>query len=58
MIQTRNRPFDSAVVSRSFRRGGPGRIAQGYASGKIVQYEIEGANGERYMAHEHELRYP
>jgi quercetin dioxygenase-like cupin family protein len=35
---------------------GPGRIAQGYASGKLIQYEIEGLNGGRFMAHEHELR--
>ena len=35
---------------------GPGRIAQGYASGKLIQYEIEGSNGGRFMAHEHELR--
>ncbi len=35
---------------------GPGRIAQGYASGKIIQYEIAGSNGERFMVHEHELR--
>jgi hypothetical protein len=35
---------------------GPGRIAEGYASGTLIQYEIEGVNGERFMAHEHELR--
>jgi quercetin dioxygenase-like cupin family protein len=33
-----------------------GQIAEGYASGKIVQYEIEAANGERFMAREHELQ--
>jgi quercetin dioxygenase-like cupin family protein len=37
---------------------GPGRIVQGYASGKLVQYEIEGSKGERFMVHEHELRSP
>lgn len=35
---------------------GIGRIVQGYASGKLIQYEIEGSKGERFMAHEHELR--
>jgi quercetin dioxygenase-like cupin family protein len=33
-----------------------GRVAEGYASGKIVQYEIEAPNGERFMASEHELQ--
>jgi quercetin dioxygenase-like cupin family protein len=59
--------LDDSNAKSTFRFGrgeqvvsarGPGRIAQGYASGTIVQYEIEGANGERFMAHEHELRYP
>ena len=27
-----------------------GRVAEGYASGKIVQYEIEAADGQRFMA--------
>ena len=35
---------------------GPGLIVQGYASGKLIQYEIEGSKGERFMVHEHELR--
>ena len=35
---------------------GTGRIVEGYASGSITQYEIERSNGERFMAHEHELR--
>lgn len=46
-----------------FRKGtevssprGSGRIVQGYASGALVQYEIEGAGSERFMAREHELR--
>ena len=30
---------------------------EGYASGKLIQYEIEGSKGERSMAHEHELLY-
>ena len=33
-----------------------GRIVEGYASGKIVQYEIEGADGQRFMASEQELQ--
>jgi hypothetical protein len=33
-----------------------GHIVQGYASGKVIQYEIEGSKGERFMVHEHELR--
>ena len=33
-----------------------GRVAEGYASGKIVQYEIEASDGERFMASEQELR--
>jgi quercetin dioxygenase-like cupin family protein len=33
-----------------------GKIAEGYASGKIVQYEIEAPDGERFMASEQELR--
>lgn len=53
---------DAGSVFR-FRRGdkvaskrGIGRIVEGYASGSVIQYEIEGAGGERHMAHEHELR--
>jgi quercetin dioxygenase-like cupin family protein len=36
--------------------GQSGRVVAGYASGKIVQYEIEAANGDRLMASEHELQ--
>jgi hypothetical protein len=46
-----------------FRKGdavtgprGVGRIRQGYASGALVQYEIEGAGGRAFMAREHDLR--
>ncbi len=35
---------------------GVGLIVEGYASGKLIQYEIEESNGSRFMAHEHELR--
>jgi quercetin dioxygenase-like cupin family protein len=52
---------DAAATFR-FRRGdrvgsarGSGRIVEGYASGALVQYEIERANGDRFMEHEHEL---
>jgi quercetin dioxygenase-like cupin family protein len=46
-----------------FKRGervesarGSGRIVEGYASGTLIQYEIEKPNGERFMEHQHELR--
>lgn len=46
-----------------FRKGehvttprGEGRIRQGYASGTLVQYEIEGARGALFMAHERDIR--
>jgi len=54
----------AAAVFR-FRKGdqvstprGEGRIREGYAAGPIVQYEIEGAGGRRFMAHERDLRRP
>jgi quercetin dioxygenase-like cupin family protein len=57
--------FDDPDAKSTFRfsRGqqvvaarGNGRIVEGYASGTIIQYEIEGSSGERFMAHQHELR--
>lgn len=46
-----------------FRRGdrvktarGEGVVKEGYASGDIVQYEIEGASGERFMGNESETQ--
>ena len=36
-------------------KGGHGRIAEGYASGAIVQYEIETSDGERSMVSERDL---
>ena len=46
-----------------FRKGdevasprGAGRIRQGYASGALVQYEVEGTDGALFMAREDELR--
>lgn len=51
-----------ASTTFKFRRGervrdsrGQGIIRQGYASGDIVQYEIEKANGERFMGNQSEL---
>lgn len=41
---------DNVVTPR-----GPGRIRQGYASGPIIQYEIEGENGVRFMAHQRQI---
>jgi hypothetical protein len=35
---------------------GAGRVRQGYASGALVQYEIEGRDGARWMEHERALR--
>ena len=35
---------------------GRGRIRQGYASGALIQYEIDGADGSLFMAHERDLR--
>lgn len=35
---------------------GDGRIRQGYASGALVQYEIEGAGGRVFMATERDVR--
>jgi len=48
-----------------FRKGdavasprGEGRIRQGYASGTLVQYEVEGADGRLFMVREDQLRRP
>ena len=35
---------------------GAGMIVEGYASGKLIQYEVEQSDGSRFMAHENELR--
>jgi quercetin dioxygenase-like cupin family protein len=43
---------DDRVVSAR----GAGRIVEGYASGTLIQYEVEKADGERFMEHERELR--
>jgi len=34
---------------------GSGVIVEGYASGTVIQYEIEESNGSRFMAHQDEL---
>jgi quercetin dioxygenase-like cupin family protein len=46
-----------------FRKGqvvtsprGAGRIRQGYASGAIIQYEVQAVDGRVFMASEHELQ--
>jgi len=52
-----------AAGTFSFRRGdrvraprGTGTIREGYASGPIVQYEIEPASGGRFMADQQDVR--
>jgi quercetin dioxygenase-like cupin family protein len=50
--------FRFAKGAQAMARGRGGVIVEGYASGKIVQYEIEDAKGERFMASEHELQRP
>jgi len=47
----RHKRGDKAVSPR-----GSGTIVEGYASGTLIQYEIEDSSGHRFMAHEHELR--
>lgn len=37
---------------------GKGRIRQGYFSGEVLQYEVEGEDGSLFMANEQELRRP
>lgn len=49
----RFRRDDEVVAAR-----GRGRIRHGYASGALVQYEIETADGSRFMATEGEVRRP
>jgi quercetin dioxygenase-like cupin family protein len=48
--------FRFARGERVVVNGRSGVIAEGYASGKIIQYEIEAPGGERFMASEHELK--
>ena len=48
--------FRFARGARVLFKSQSGRVAEGYASGKIVQYEIEAPNGERFMASEQELQ--
>lgn len=52
-----------AAKTFSFRKGdrietprGIGVIRQGYASGEIVQYEVEGDNGKRFMASQEDVK--
>ncbi len=55
--------LDDAAAAFTFRKGervtaprGEGVIRQGYASGEIVQYEIEGTGGARFMANQAETQ--
>lgn len=48
--------FRFARGARIVFKGQSGRVAEGYASGNVVQYEIEAPAGERFMASEHELQ--
>ena len=48
--------FRFARGARILFKGQNGKIAEGYASGKVVQYEIEAPDGGRFMASEHELQ--
>jgi quercetin dioxygenase-like cupin family protein len=57
--------LDDADAKSSFRFSrtqrvvsprGSGQVMEGYASGTIIQYEIKGANGDRFMANEGDLR--
>ena len=55
----------TASATFRFRRGevvvsprGRGRIRQAYASGSVIQYDIERANGTRFMADERDVRRP
>ena len=59
--------FDDAAAATTFRfrRGeevlterGRGIIRHGYASGTLIQYEIESAGGGRFMAQESSVRRP
>lgn len=49
----RFRKGDEVIAER-----GRGRVRQGYASGALVQYEVEGADGTLFMAPEGALRRP
>lgn len=51
-----NSVFRFARGARVFFKSRSGTVTAGYASGKIVQYEIEASNGERFMASEQELQ--
>ncbi|HVF36125.1 MAG TPA: cupin domain-containing protein [Candidatus Saccharimonadia bacterium] len=48
--------FDFAKAASVETPRGPGRIVQGYASGDIVQYELEAPDGTRFMADQAAVR--
>ena len=50
--------FRFAKGARVSSEGRAARIVHGYASGDIVQYELEGGRGERFMADESTLTLP
>jgi len=50
-----NSVFRFAKGAQVSFKGRSGRVSEGYASGKIVQYEIETPDGDRFMASEREL---
>ena len=61
------RTLNDADARSTFRFGrgdriasprGNGTIVEGYGSGNIVQYEVEGAKGERFMVSEEDARRP
>ena len=62
-----SKTLDDADASSTFkfRRGdtvetakGRGIIRNGYASGDIIQYEVDGTDGTLFMAHQNELTQP
>jgi hypothetical protein len=48
--------FRFARGARVSFRSQSGTVAEGYASGKVVQYELEAPNEDRFMASEQELQ--
>ena len=50
--------FRFAKGTRVSSERGAARVVQGYASGEIVQYELAGADGARFMADEGALTTP
>jgi len=55
-LERENKELRRARGARVVSQDRSGEIVQGCASGKIIRYEIEAPNGERFMASEHTLR--